>query len=111
MAKVASPRNNTQFPADHLTVIAAGAVSNNDLTAISLRPNHAAQKLRVVNKNATTLQSLVFLGEDDAVNTTMSVPFNGQMLVDVPVKTLISAGADIEVHCYWWAGMNPNRNK
>ena len=106
----AAPKNSHERPADHITVIAAGAVTNVNLTTISRRPQHAAQRLRVVNNNAAA-QPFVFRGEDDTADTTINVPLNSYVDIDTPVKSLTSAGTNVEVHCYWWAGNDPNRNK
>lgn len=106
----AAPKNDTAKPADHLTVIAAGAVSNVDLTAVSRRPKHAAQKIKIINCE-TTVQPCVFRGEDDVADTTVQVPIGGQMEIETPVRSLTSAGTNVAVHCYWWAGFSPVYNK
>ena len=97
-------------PADHLTVI-AGAFSSNDLLAISKRPKHAPQRVRLVNATATAVTDVVVLLEDDAANlVAIEVPAQGHVDIDTPVKTLVSGGATLQAHCYWWAGfgLDPN---
>lgn len=111
MPRIAAPKNDTGKPADHISVIAAGAISSNNLLTISRRPQHAPQKLVAVNTNTTTVQTLVFRGEDDSADTTVSIPFNDSLEINTPVKSLTSGGADIEVHCYWWAGATVDYNK
>lgn len=108
MPTVAS-KNTTSNPADHLTVFPKTFVAT-DLTAVSKRPKHAAQKLKVINGNATTAQSVVFRCEHDAADQTAIVPFNDWIEIETPVKSLAVSGLDIEVHAYWWAGSGFDTN-
>lgn len=102
--RVAAPKNDTSKPADHMTVI-AGDFDNNDLLAISKRPQHAPQRVRLVNATATAVTDVVIRLEDDAANlVAIEVPSQGFIDIDTPVKTLISGGATLQAHCYWWAG-------
>lgn len=104
--RIAAPKNDTSKPADHMTVI-NGAFSSNDLLAISKRPQHAPQRVRLINATDTAVTDVIVLLEDDAANlTAIDVPSQGYVDIDTPVKTLISGGATLQAHCYWWTGFN-----
>lgn len=110
MPRTAASKNNMSHPADHVSVL-TGAFSSVDLLAVSRRPQHAAQKVVFTNTTATGV-AVVFRGEDDIADTTMTVPPNGvPLVVPTPVKTLVSGGAAVEAHCYWWAGSGVSYNK
>ncbi len=112
MPRIAAPKNDTSKPADHLTVV-SGTFSNNDLLAITKRPQHAPQVTVFTCKVATAGGiAVVFRQEGDAGDTTATVPPNGvPLVVNCPIKLLVSGGADVEAHCYWWAGSSIDYNK
>lgn len=109
MPRIASPKNDTAKPADYLSVI-TGAFSSNDLLAISARPQFAPQKITFTN--TTSAGVTVVFTQEAGGNTTVTVPPNGVPLdVLVPVKALVSGGAAVEAHIYWWAGSTIDINK
>lgn len=109
MPRIASPKNSTERPADYLTVL-TGAFSSNDLLAITKRPQFAPQKITLTNTTAAGV-TVTFL-QEDGTSTVVTAPPNGTPLdILVPVKTLVSGGASVEAHIYWWAGHTIDINK
>src|ERR1043165_1834139 len=110
MPRIASPKNDTAKPADFLTVL-TGAFSSVDLLAVSKRPQFAPQKIVFTNTTNAGV-TVTFVQEADTGNTVVTVPPNGAPLeVLCPVKTLVSGGAAVEAHIYWWAGSSIDINK
>lgn len=110
MAAIAAPRIDTTVPADIDHVIPSANAGAN-LTAIAGRPNHAAQLVQFVNKDAAASHTVVFTPEK-STQRTLVIPPNMILEYRMPVALIDSSSeANIQVIAYYWAkaGVQFNR--
>jgi hypothetical protein len=111
MPRISAPKNVTTRPADHITVIDKAFAADQDLLAISRRPQFAPQQIVAINET-TAFEDIIFRGEDDTADTTYPIPAGGHVIINTPVKILrATSGDNITVACYWWVGSSIDYNK
>lgn len=98
---LAAPRVDTAVCPDTEHFITSAAGGNVDLTAISGKPNHAAQKCLFVNNTAAAL-AVVFTPEK-SVARTLSVPAMNTIEYNMPVSSITAAGSGaVQVIAFYW---------
>lgn len=107
---LAAPRVDTNVCPDTEHFIADASSADVDLTAISKRPNHAAQKCLFVNNTAAAL--VVKFTPEKSVVRTLSVPAQNTIEYNMPVASITASGSGaVQVIAFYWhkGGLQINR--
>lgn len=84
-----------------------GMSADTDLTAVSKRPKHAAQR---VTLSCTTSATAVVTDEDDQTHTIV-VPGNASIVIQRPIKTLVKSGSGaVQAIAEWFAAESTEFN-
>jgi hypothetical protein len=101
-----APRVDTTRPADFAHSIADITSGNVDLTAIALKPKHAAGLLRLNNATAAALTAVLVPEQhaDSALTISVVVNASSQYELPVPIKSITASGSGaLSAVAYWWA--------
>ncbi len=105
-----APSADTTRPADFAHSIADITSGNVDLTALTGKPNHAAQMLRL--NNATTGALSAILTPEHGANFTVVVNAGQQYEVPAKVSAIVASGSGaLSAVAYWWPGASLAINK
>lgn len=88
----------------------AAAASTADLTAVSGKPNHAAQIVDAFNASTTTTENLVWKDVNAVAHTTPIAPL-GRYTPPIPVSEITgTTGDDISADIYWFPALGSTTN-
>ena len=104
-----APQADTGRTATSAHSIADLSSGNVDLTAISLKPNFAAQLVRLNNATTGTLSAV--LTPENGADLTVVVNAGQNYEVTVPIKTIKNTSGALSALAYWWAGATLRINK
>jgi hypothetical protein len=108
-----APRIDTTRPADFAHSIADITSGNVDLTAIALKPKHAAGLLRLNNATAAALSAVLVPEQhaDSALTITVVVNASSQYELPIPIKNIVASGSGaLSAVAYWWTSAGTEFN-
>lgn len=105
-----APSADTTRPADLVHSVADITSGNLDLTAISGKPSHAAQMIRL--NNATTGALSAVLTPEKGSNITVVVNAGQQYEVNAKISAIVASGSGaLSALVHWWPGATTSFNK